>query len=127
MASSSCMPSGRDAIWSNSAAALAQPLRITCSSACASASRCAAGGTVPGCLRAWLRTKAAARAMASAAMPHHSEAHRMCEYGTMVCADDSANAPGRICSTPADATNFAPGLQVPRMPSVSQPVVGVSV
>ena len=35
--------------------------------------------TVPGFLRALPRTNSAARLTASAAIPHHSEAHRMCE------------------------------------------------
>src|SRR5687768_5524784 len=59
-------------------------------------------------------------------MPHHSDDQRMCEYGTMVCAELSANEPGRICSTGPEDSRRKPGLQVPRMPSVSQVVVWVS-
>jgi hypothetical protein len=44
---------------------------------------------------------------------------RMCEYGTIVCADESAKLPGTICAAAPAPANFAPGLHVPRMPSVS--------
>ena len=82
---------------------------------------------VPGFLRASPRTNCAARPIASAAMPHHSDAHSMCEYGTMVCADESAKLPGMICVAAPAPENFAPGLHVPRMPSVSHVPVCSSV
>ena len=47
--------------------------------------------------------------------------------GTMVCAELSANEPGTICSSGPEDSSRNPGLQVPRMPSVSQLVVCVSV
>ena len=65
-------------------------------------------------------------AKASAAMPHHSADHRMCEYGTIDCAELSANEPGTICSTGPRDSSRKPGLQVPRMPIVSQVVVCLS-
>ena len=60
---------------------------MVCNCIDASARRGAVGGTDPGFWRAWPRTKIAALATASAAMPHQSDAHRMCEYGTMVWAE----------------------------------------
>ena len=71
----------------------------------------------PGFLRAWPRTNCGGPATASAAMPHHSADHRMCEYGTIVCAEMSANGPGRICSSAPAGPSLKPGLHVPRMPS----------
>ena len=74
---------------------------------------------VPGFLRAAARTKAAARLTASVAMPGQSADQRMCEYGTIDSADESAKEPGTICSSgPSDRVSKR-GLQVPRMPSVS--------
>jgi hypothetical protein len=45
----------------------------------------------------------------------------------MVCAEESANDPGTIWACGPCATSLKPGLQVPRMPSASQPVVWVRV
>ncbi len=56
-------------------------------------------------------------------MPHHSADQRMCEYGTMVWAEESAKEPGTICDSSPEEVELKPGLQVPRMPRVSQSVV----
>ena len=45
----------------------------------------------------------------------------------MVCAEESANEPGMICSSAPLDSSLKPGLQVPRIPSVSHEVVCVSV
>src|SRR3954471_8037601 len=55
-------------------------------------------------------------------MPHQSDDQRMCENGTIDCADESAKLPGTICSSGPEDVSLNPGLQVPRMPSVSQVV-----
>src|SRR6267143_5626605 len=124
--SSSCIPSGLALISSNSVASASQLCRIACSCADTSASRVAVGGTVPGFLRADARTNSAARATASAAMPHHSDDQRIWEYGTIVCAEESAKEPGMICSCGPEDSSLKPGLQVPRMPIASQDVVWVN-
>src|SRR3954454_21165235 len=92
---------------SKSAAHDATLCRSDCSITEACASRVAADGTVPGFFRASARTYAAPRAMASLAIPSHTAAQRMCEYGTIDCADESANDPGTICaSAPDDVTSY---------------------
>src|SRR5690349_12972916 len=126
MDSRSSMPEGCAVIESNSPASASQLLRMACSWVETLARRVAMGGTVPGLRRASARTNEPARDTASPAMPDHRADHRMCEYGTMVCADESAKEPGMICSTGPDDSSLKPGLQVPRMPMVSQLVVWVS-
>ena len=64
---------------------------------------------------------------ASAAMPSHSAAHRMCEYGTIVCAERVGERAGQDLLLGPDDSSLKPGLQVPRMPSVSQVLVCSSV
>ena len=66
-------------------------------------------------------------ATASEAMPSHTADHRMCENETMVCAEASANEPGSTCSSGPEEVSLKPGLQVPRIPIVSQVPVCSSV
>src|SRR6185312_6448507 len=114
-------------IASNSVAQACELVRIVGRSTWARARSTALGGTLPGLRRAAPRTHVAARCSASVAMPVHNADHRMCEYGTIVSAEESANEPGTICSGLPWPENLAPGLQVPRMPSVSQVPVCSSV
>src|SRR5262245_3484909 len=97
MVSSSSMPDGVAVMKSNSVAMATTSLRMVCSLTVTSASREACGGTVPGFLRASARTNAPARDTASAAIPSHTADHRMCEYETIVWADESPNGPGSTC------------------------------
>ena len=51
--------------------------------------------------------------------------HRMCEYGTIVCADDVGERARQDLLLGPEDVSLKPGLHVPRMPSVSQVVVCV--
>ena len=101
--------------------------RIVCSVLTSDARRSAPGGVVPGVLRASARTNARARDTASAAMPSHSDAQRMCETGCIVRDEMSAYGSGSTCAMSPDVSSTKPRLHVPRKPSVSQPVVCWSV
>ncbi len=61
-----------------------------------------------------------------AAMPIHTDAHSVCETGSMLSSAIFENGSGRICSAIPLAVSRWPSLQVPRMPSVSHEPRGSS-
>ena len=80
----------------------------------------------PGFLRASDWTLLRARSNASVAMPSQTWLHRMCETGSIVWVEMSANGTGRMLASGPVAFSANPRLQVPRRPRVSQSLSGFS-